>query len=176
MSALAVLAGCYCVQVQRDVGEGKDLLFGFLLIFTGYVILATQSVSEAIDGKKDGPSDNTSNGVGYAALAIFFMLAYVIPITYKVHTYDVFGAYGTALLAIAYLWGNLGHVRLARIGAGSLVLYYVFGTLHYTSKGGFLGFSNMASRLILACMYVGKTSSSEIQPPLDETKSSSILS
>ena len=148
MSVAAVGFAVLCASyVAASFGLSRTAwhLVGSALVVAGYGTLAVASAARA-DGREQAEL------VGHAALAAFFALSYVLPVTGAVRPYDALALAGHGLFLTSRA---LDSRRCELLSDACLTAYYAVGTLHATHLGGTVGRAQAVGRALLSACYAG---------------------
>jgi hypothetical protein len=172
--AYLVLVACYMIQASSVLKRRKLYIVGFILLVVGYGSLAvhyfgkagitlgrpladlsTSSPTNTARHEHHDPKDKfyALGKVGFVALAIFFLLGYVVPITPTLHWYDVLGTIGVTL-AVLRKFMVLQHAVVGVIAMVALAGYYFAGGMHFwLHKDGPPRWGFFGGRVLAGLMY-----------------------
>ena len=125
--------------VYKRINKEPTLLVGTAILISSYLILAKHKL------EKEKKEEHHIN-LPYGFLALFFILAYFIPLNITVRFYDIFAALGYSLLFIASIKPQK---MILQAGLIIIAVYYICGGLVKVSEFSFEDMLLLVGRLLL---------------------------
>lgn len=173
----------YASKIGLDVSTGSSYVIGFLILFAGYMILASYSYLKLVNGdeKDDAKSImNQLSGIGYGFLAAFFIGSHFYELTYTLHHYDNIATLGFMIMAFVTLFDLEKTTPILKFaGLVLITTYYILASRHYLmhdSKPLYMVFARVLLTLAyisLLTMYIKKYNKKETQLEMNPEKDKS---